>query len=94
MQPTPGSTRSQPPLLRDTQCSGLISLGQEITMGVRVPPKSAAISFVQRNGVSAHQAQAEWYMLSTFGVPITSSPPSLFVAAIRSLAVLGIRFGD
>ena len=37
--------------------SGLIPFGQEITIGLRVPPKCAATSLVDRNGVLPAHAQ-------------------------------------
>ena len=49
--------------------SGLIPFGQEMTIGLRVPPKCAATSLVERNGVLPAQAQPAWYMLSIFGPP-------------------------
>jgi hypothetical protein len=40
--------------------SGLIPLGQEITIGLRVPPKWEAINLVYWNGVLPAQAQPAW----------------------------------
>ena len=62
--------------------SGLIPLGQETTIGLRVPPKCAATSLVDRNGVLPAHAQPAWYMLSTLGQPRAGSPPTFVSAAI------------
>ena len=72
--------------------SGLIPFGQEMTIGLRVPPKCAATSLVDRNGVLPAHAQPAWYMLSTFGPPRTGNPPILFIAAICCSMVFAMLF--
>jgi hypothetical protein len=72
--------------------SAVIRAGQEIAIGLRVPPKCEATCFVCRNGVSPAQAQPAWYMLSTFGPPSASRPPSLFSASSCCSTVLGMLF--
>ncbi len=66
--------------------------GHEMTIGLRVPPKCEAISFVYWNGVLPAQAQPAWYMLSVFGPPSASRPPIFSSAASCCSTVLGMPF--
>src|SRR5208337_3150868 len=59
-----------------TSSGCLIPIGQETTIGLRVPPKCAATSLVDRKGVLPAHAQPAWYMLSTLGEPRAGSPPT------------------
>jgi hypothetical protein len=72
--------------------SCLILAGQETTIGLRVPPKSEAISLVYLNGVLPAQAKPALYMLSVAGDPKASSPPRRSSAAICCSVVLGMLF--
>ena len=80
--------------------SGLMPFGQETTIGLRVPPKWAATSLVDRNGVPPAHAQPAWYMLSVFGP--TRAPAArrgsfsavdLLLDGVRDV-VLGEQFAD
>ena len=79
--------------------SGLIPFGHETTIGLRVPPKCAATSLVDRNGVLPAHAQPAWYMLSVLGEPRAGSPPrfvergDLLLDRVRDV-VLGEQFAD
>ena len=66
--------------------------GHEIAIGLRVPPKCDATSLVWWNGVLPAHAQPAWYMLSIFGPPSASRPPSPSSAAICCSIVFGILF--
>ena len=72
--------------------SGLMPLGHEMTIGLRVPPKCEATSLVWWNGVLPAQAQPAWYMLSVFGEPRASRPPIFSRAAICCSTVFGMPF--
>ena len=72
--------------------SGLMPFGHEMTIGLRVPPKCDAISFVYWNGVLPAQAQPAWYMLSVFGPPSASRPPIFSSAASCCSTVFGMPF--
>ena len=79
--------------------SGLIPFGHEMTIGLRVPPKCAATSLVDRNGVLPAHAQPAWYMLSIFGPPRAGKPADLvqrrdlLLDRVRDV-VLGEQFAD
>ena len=72
--------------------SGLMPLGHEMTIGLRVPPKCEATSLVWRNGVLPAQAQPAWYMLSVLGLPSASRPPIFSSAASCCSTVFGMPF--
>jgi len=65
---------------------------RKITIGLRVPPKWAATSFVLRNGVLPATPSRAWYMLSVFGEPSAPRPPSLSRAANCCSTVFGMPF--
>src|SRR6516164_5935196 len=72
--------------------SGLILASQRTDIGLRVPPKCEARSFVPLYGVLPAHPQPACYWLSVLGDPRTSSPPSSFSAAMCCGMVVGMLF--
>ena len=77
----------------------MIFAGQRTAIGLRVPPKCEASSFVPLYGVLPAQPQPAWYWLSTFGEPSTSRPPRSSSALMCMCdggrdAVLGEQLAD
>ena len=66
--------------------------GHETAIGWRMPPKYDPISLVPWYGVLPAHAHPAWYMLSVFGPPSASSPPSSFRASRCCEIVVGMPF--
>ena len=72
--------------------SGAIFAGQRTAIGLRVPPRSEASSFIPGTGVLPAHAQPAWYWLSTLGVPSRSSPPISSRVLMCMSTVVGMPF--
>ena len=61
-------------------------------MGLRVPPRCDASSFMPLYGVLPAHAHPAWYWLSVFGEPRTSRPPISSRASMCMSTVVGMPF--